>query len=141
MIGITLLISSVYMSFLKKDDSHFIRFYNLLNEEQKNIYESIILERVLIYITGMVLGIMFALFYYINNKNDKYLICKVLSIIYVVKLGFYKLFPKSPLMLYSLTTKQQTDAWADIYSEMKNRWITSLVVGFFGYLFLSFGIK
>jgi hypothetical protein len=141
MIGITLLISSVYMSFLKKDDSHFIRFYNLLNEEQKNIYESIILERVLIYITGMVLGIMFALFYYSNNKNDKYLICKVLSIIYVVKLGFYKLFPKSPLMLYSLTTKQQTDAWADIYSEMKNRWITSLVVGFFGYLFLSFGIK
>ena len=141
MIGITLLISSVYMSFLKKDDSHFIRFYNLLNEEQKKIYESIILERVLIYITGMILGIMFALFYYSNNKNDKYLICKVLSIIYVVKLGFYKLFPKSPLMLYSLTTKQQTDAWADIYSEMKNRWITSLVVGFFGYLFLSFGIK
>ena len=141
MIGITLLLSSVYMSFLKKDDSHFIRFYNLLNEEQKKIYESIILERVLIYITGMILGIMFALFYYSNNKNDKYLICKVLSIIYVVKLGFYKLFPKSPLMLYSLTTKEQTDAWADIYSEMKNRWITSLVVGFFGYLFLSFGIK
>ena len=67
------------------------------------------------------------------SKNDKYLICKVLSIIYVVKLGFYKLFPKSPLMLYSLTTKQQTDAWADIYSEMKNRWKQSLVVGLIGY--------
>ena len=108
MIGITLLISSIYMSYLKTDDSHFVRFYNLLNEEQKKIYESIILERVLIYITGMTLGIIFALFYYSKNKNDKYLICKVLSIIYVVKLGFYKLFPKSPLMLYSLTTKEQT---------------------------------
>ena len=31
-------------------------------------------------------------------------------------------------MLYSLTTKEQTDAWADIYSEMKNRWKKSLIV-------------
>ena len=40
-------------------------------------------------------------------------------------------------MLYSLTTKEQTDAWADIYSEMKDRWIKSLIVGFFGYVFLT----
>ena len=43
-------------------------------------------------------------------------------------------------MLYSLTTKQQTDAWADIYSEMKNRWKISLFVGFIGYLFLGFAL-
>ena len=74
------------------------------------------------------------------NKNDKYLICKLLCIVYLIKLSFYYFFPKSPLMLYSLTTKQQTDAWADIYTEMKNRWITSLTVGFFGYVLLSYSL-
>jgi hypothetical protein len=43
-------------------------------------------------------------------------------------------------MLYSLTTKQQTDAWADIYSEMKDRWKKSLLVGFFGYVFIGFAL-
>ena len=75
-----------------------------------------------------------------NNRKEPYLFCKVIAIIYIVKLGFYYLFPKSPLMLYSLTTKQQTDAWADIYSEMKNRWKISLFVGFIGYLFLGFAL-
>ena len=41
-------------------------------------------------------------------------------------------------MLYSLTSKEQTDAWADIYSEMKNRWKKSLMVGFLGYIIISF---
>ena len=40
-------------------------------------------------------------------------------------------------MLYSLKTQEQVEAWADIYTEMKRRWVTSLVVGFVGYLVLS----
>ena len=39
--------------------------------------------------------------------------------------------------MYSLTNKKQTDAWADIYTEMKGRWIKSLIVGFIGYLVLG----
>ena len=40
-------------------------------------------------------------------------------------------------MLYSLTKKEQIDAWADIYTEMKNLWKKSLVIGFIGYMVLS----
>ena len=87
---------------------------------------------------GMVLGLSFALFYLYNNKNDNYKVCKFLAIVYLIKLGFYYLYPKSPLMLYSLTEKEQVDAWADIYTDMKVRWIQSLVVGFFGYLLFAF---
>ena len=58
----------------------------------------------------------------------------------VIKLSFYYLFPKSPLMLYSLTTKEQTDAWADIYTEMKHRWILSLSFGLFSYIFLTLAL-
>tara|TARA_B100000686_G_scaffold320945_1_gene373152 strand:+ start:702 stop:1094 length:393 start_codon:yes stop_codon:yes gene_type:complete len=124
------------MGLENRDTDHFKRFYNLLDAGQKNKYESIIKERFTIYLTGILIGCILAYYYYMKNKKSKHLFCKVLVIFYFVKLGFYYLFPKSPLMIYSLYSKDQTDAWADIYSEMKNRWIHSLIVGFFAYVFL-----
>ena len=139
-IAIILLISSVYLAIMRQDKKIFIDFHKLLNPEQRDKYEKIVRERFMIYTVGMCLGIALGIFYYMNNKKDNYLFCKVITIIYLIKLGFYYFFPKSPLMLYSLTTKEQTDAWADIYSEMKNRWIKSLLVGFSGYIFLTMSI-
>ena len=137
-VGITLLISSVYMSYMKRDNDKFKKLNNLLDDKQKEIYKNIVHERLKIYIMGMILGLSFALFYVYNNKNDNYKVCKFLTIVYLIKLGFYYLYPKSPLMLYSLKGKNQVDAWADIYTDMKLRWIKSLVVGFFGYLLFAF---
>ena len=138
LIGLTLLFSSIYMGIENRNTDHFKRFYNLLDAGQKNKYEDIVKERLIIYIGGMVLGTTLSYVYYRNNKNTKYLFCKLLVISYLVKLGFYYLFPKSPLMIYSLYSKDQTDAWADIYSEMKNRSIKSLMIGFFAYVFLTY---
>lgn len=139
-VAFVLLISSVYMAIMRKDNQIFVNFYNLLDNQQKVKYEYIIKERMIIYVLGMLIGISLGLFYFMKNRNDSYLFCKVIAIIYLVKLGFYYIFPKSPLMLYSLTNKQQTDAWADIYSEMKDRWKKSLLVGFFGYVFIGFAL-
>tara|TARA_B100001094_G_C17750779_1_gene585673 strand:- start:93 stop:539 length:447 start_codon:yes stop_codon:yes gene_type:complete len=140
LIGMTLLFSSIYMSLENRKTDHFKKFYNLLDAGQKNKYESIVKERMMIYLGGILLGTALGYFYYTKNKGNKYLFCKVLVISYLTKLGFYYFFPKSPLMLYSLYSKDQTDAWADIYSEMKNRWIKSLVVGFFAYISLTAGL-
>ena len=140
LIGMTLLFSSIYMSLENRKADHFKKFYNLLDAGQKNKYESIVKERMMIYLGGILLGTALGYFYYTKNKGNKYLFCKVLVISYLTKLGFYYFFPKSPLMLYSLYSKDQTDAWADIYSEMKNRWIKSLVVGFFAYISLTAGL-
>ena len=140
LIGITLMFSGFYMSFLNRDTDHFRKFYNLLDSTQKDIYEDIVKERLLIYIAGTLLGTGLSYYYYRTHKNDKFLFCKLIVIVNVIKLGFYYVFPKSPLMLYSLTSKDQTDAWADIYSEMKNRWILSLVFGLFAYIFLSLAL-
>lgn len=137
LIGFTLLFSSIYMSYLKQDKDIFINFNNLLNEKQKLIYQKIIKERISIYISGSILGLISGLYYLNQYKNDSYKICKFLMIVYFIQLGFYKLYPKSPLFLYSLTTKEQTDAWADIYTEMKNRWFQSIIIGFIGYIFLG----
>ena len=137
LIGFTLFFASIYMSYLKKDNDIFINFNKLLNEKQKSIYQKIIRERMSIYISGSVLGLVTGIIYFVQSKNDNYKICKFLTIIYVIKLGFYKIYPKSPLLLYSLTTKSQTDAWADIYTEMKNRWIQSILTGFIGYILIG----
>jgi hypothetical protein len=139
-IGLVLLFSGFYMSFLNKDTEHFQRFNNLLDAGQKEKYESIVRERFLIYIGGSILGLGLSYYYYLMNQKDEYLFCKLLVITHVVKLGFYYFFPKSPLMLYSLRTKEQTDAWADIYQEMKHRWIMSLAFGLFAYIFLTLAL-
>ena len=125
---------------MNKDTEHFRRFYNLLDAGQKEKYENIVRERLLIYIGGSLLGLGLSYYYYISNKNDPYLFCKLLIIVNVVKLGFYYLFPKSPLMLYSLKSEEQVSAWADIYTEMKHRWIMSLAFGLFAYIFLTLAL-
>ncbi len=137
LIGFTLLFSSVYLMIQKRDKTHFIHFYQLLNEKQKSIYEKIVRERLMIYFSGMILGLIMGIYFYVNNPKTEYRLCKFLTIIYLIKLGFYYFYPKSPLMLYSLTTKEQTYAWADIYTDMKQRWIQSLIVGFIGYLLIG----
>ena len=91
----------------------------------------------MIYFVGMLLGIGFGILFYIKYPKSYHLFCKLVCIMILTKLVFYKIYPKHPLMLYSLDRQDQVKAWADIYTEMKTRWIKSLLVGFAGYLFLA----
>ena len=136
-IGITLLIASLSSVLVRRDTEEFKRFYNLLDDSQKNIYENIIYERLSIYFVGMILGLGLGIYYYIHSKKDKFRLCKFLMILYFIKFGFYYFYPKQPLMLYSLTTKEQINSWATIYTEMKTRFKYSLLIGFIGYLLIS----
>jgi uncharacterized membrane protein YfcA len=137
LIGITMLIGSLSMTIMKKNTDIFNNFYKLLDEKQKVIYEEIVRERLMIYFIGMVIGLGLGIYYYIGSK-DKYKLCKFLAIIYLVKLGFYYFYPKKPLMLYSLTDQDQVEAWANIYEEMKSKYKKSLLIGFVGYLLISY---
>ena len=101
------------------------------------IYNGIIKERIMIYTIGMATGLFVGGIYYYYNRKEKYALCKFLVIVYMLKLAIYYFYPKKPLMLYSLTNKKQTDAWANIYTEMKSRWIKSLIVGFIGYIIIG----
>ena len=137
LIGITMLIGSLSMTIMKKNTDIFNNFYKLLDEKQKVIYEEIVRERLMIYFTGMVVGLGLGIYYYVGSK-DKYKLCKFLAIIYLVKLGFYYFYPKKPLMLYSLTDQDQVEAWVNIYEEMKSKYKKSLLIGFVGYLLISY---
>jgi hypothetical protein len=140
-VGITFLLSSIYLSILKQDNDIFFKFNRLLNDKQQVIYQNIVRERLKIYTIAMFTGLGSGLLYWYRNQNQPYIWCTFLAIAYIVKLGVYYFYPKSPLMLYSLTTKEQTDAWADIYTEMKTRYRISLLIGFIGYLIISSGLK
>ena len=70
-IGITLLIGSLSMTLQKRNTDIFNKFYDLLDERQKGIYEGIVKERFKIYFTGMILGLTLGIFYYVRSK-DKY---------------------------------------------------------------------
>ena len=140
-IGITMLFSSIYITILKQDKSIFTNFVNLLDDEQVVKYHKIVKERLTAYVVGMVIGVVLALYYYSQNPKEKYILCTFLAIIYLTKLAVYYFYPKSPLFLYSLKNTQQTDAWAKIYEEMKNRYKISLIIGFIGYLLLFHGLN
>ena len=135
-IGVTLLLSSIAMMVFKQDKEVFFRFSNLLDDEQKKVYRKIIVERVKAYVSGIIAGVVAGLINYYRNPKQSYALCTFIAIVYLVKLGVYYFYPKSPLMLYSLKTKEQTDAWASIYEEMKRRYKISLVIGFVGYIIL-----
>ena len=130
------------MSFIDTKQDHFYEFNYMLNEEQQNQYKKIILERTRIYIIGTMIGLLAGLYYIIQQKNKNNIsMCKYLAIVLGIQLIFYKIHPKSKLMLHYLTTKEQVKKWAEIYTYMKTKWITSLVFGFFGYLAIGCSLK
>ena len=95
----------------------------------------------MIYTIALLSGLGAGILYWYRNPKQPYIICTFLAVSYIVKLGVYYFYPKSPLMLYSLTTKDQMDAWADIYTEMKYRYRISLLMGFVGYVIISTGLR
>ena len=136
-IGIILLFTSIIMNFIGNKKDIFLKFQNTLDKQQNNIYQKIVYERLMIYTKGMILGLILGIFYLYKYPKDKYKICKFFAIVFVTKLGFYYIYPKSTLMLYHLKTKEQVDRWADIYLYMKKRWIISLIISSISYFLIA----
>ena len=134
-IAFVLLLSSILMHFFidKKDD-----FMLTLNESQKTKYKDIIQERFKIYIFGMILGLVLGFLYVYIYNEDRFKVCKFVSIVLVTKLTFYYFYPKSDFMLYHLTETEQVSAWTDVYRNYKNAWRNSLIIATISYILLSF---
>lgn len=134
-IAFVLLLSSILMHFFidKKDD-----FLLTLNADQKKKYKDIIQERFKIYIFGMILGLVLGFLYVYIYNEDRFKVCKFVSIVLVTKLTFYYFYPKSDFMLYHLTETEQVSAWTDVYRNYKNAWRNSLIIATISYILLSF---
>ena len=67
-----------------------------------------------------------------------------LCVFIVIALGtnylFYGLHPKSTYMLLHLNSREQNEAWLNIYKEMKLRCKLGLLLGVIGYVLLGNGL-
>ena len=103
-----------------KKNNKILQFRSLLSDKQQKIHNTIIKERLNIYIQGFVLGLILALIYLKTMKNYKQPIyCIFIAIVLGVTYIHYTIMPKSTYMLEHIDTPEQARAWLEIYREMK----------------------
>ena len=140
LIGSGFLGSSILTMLAGKNSGNFAKFNNILNPEQRETYKKITQERMNIYIQGLVIGSVLAVLMSQMVKLDKN---KKVCLFVVIALGFnyayYTLYPKSTYMLQHLTSKEQNQAWLNIYKEMKTRCMVGFLLGLVGYIVLGIG--
>jgi hypothetical protein len=110
------------------------KFRNLLNEKQNKIFDNIKKERLEIYQTSILIGLLVA--YYYTSKNNSFgsiRYCTFASILSIVSYSFYVLSPKSDYILNHITTEKQAKAWQDMYIEMKKNVHYGFLFGIIGY--------
>ena len=140
LVGAALLGSMVVTMLASKKSKNFKEFMSLLNDDQQQIYKSIIRERMEIYIQGMVIGIILAIIITFNGKLSR---GTNICLFVVIALGFnwcyYLLYPKSTYILNHLSSQNQVKSWLKIYKEMKLRCHVGLLLGVLGYIILGVG--
>ena len=142
LLGSALVGSSILTMITCKTSGVFKHFTNMLDDNQKQIYKSVINERLSIYIQTLVLGIIVATIVVFNivELNQTPRICIFVLIALGINYLGYSLYPKSTFILEHLTSPEQNKAWLGIYKEMKLRCIMGLVLGALGYIVLAKGV-
>jgi len=140
LVGAALVGSMVMNMLASKRSKNFKNFMALLDDNQQQVYKSVIKERMNIYIQGMVIGVILAILCTFNNKLSR---PNNICLFIVIALGFnwlyYSVYPKSTYMLTHLTSQEQNSAWLKIYKEMKLRCKIGLLLGVIGYILLGVG--
>jgi hypothetical protein len=142
LLGAALLGSSILTMMTSKQAGVFKRFNNLLDDNQRQVYKSIVQERAMIYVQSLILGLVLAIIVVFNLKQmgQTPRVCLFILIALGTNYLMYSLYPKSTYMLEHLRSTEQNKAWLGIYKEMKLRCKIGLILGALGYLVLSRGI-
>jgi len=141
LIGSAFVGSMILTMLASKKSKRFTDFMLLLDEEQKQIYRSVIDERMSIYIQGMVLGIAVAIILVFNSKvSNSVKICMFITIALGINYFYYILSPKSTYMLEHVSSVEQNVAWLGIYKEMKLRCHIGAIMGIIGYILIGRGM-
>lgn len=142
LLGAALLGSSILAMLTSKDAGVFKKFTNLLDDDQLQIYKSIIRERATIYVQSLLLGLVLAILVVFNLKKlgNTPKVCLFILIALGTNYLMYALYPKSTYMLEHLKSTEQNKAWLAIYKEMKMRCWLGLILGILGYLLLAKGV-
>ena len=117
-------------------------FKDTLNPELLEKYKSITEMRFKIWLEGLVLGIICAVFYlfYFGSKMDRFSRAGIVTtIILFVNYIYYMLYPKNEYMVTQLKNMKQVKEWNDVYKTMQFKYHFGLLLGVFAYFFICLG--
>ena len=143
LIAVVLLSGTISTMITSKTSPNFRKFNETLTLEQKKLYHKITMERLRIYIEGMILGLitgLFALSLLPKKVEEVSKVCLFVIVCLLINMVYYRVYPKSTYMVKHLKTPEQKEAWLAIYKEMKYRHLLGMILGFSGYVVLGMAL-
>ena len=147
-ISILFLVAMIYFYTMTEKNGVIQKYKASLSPDLKNRFEKITQERKTISLQGYVLGLLISLgilFYYTQTRptkvNSLFLVCTVISTMFVTNYFYYTLMPKSDWMLNHVHNRAEVDAWLKMYKQMQYNYHLGFVfgiaaVGLFSYAFV-----
>ena len=127
--GFGLLGASVYTSLVPSEEINKLRI--MVSDDAAQAYDKISKERAILYGQGLLIGVVLAflvnIYYRSSSKNLFYKSLLFMFVTLATAATYYNLMPKSDWMLNYLKTKEENDAWLQIYKTMKYRYITGFL--------------
>lgn len=134
-----LIFASIYTMIVGKYNQKTIKFIGTLDSiEQLEMYTRIQAERIVIYLQGQILGMLFAIFYlYYFRDSTNYSYCYFSLITFIITIIYYLLKQKKHKMNDYLKTKEQKEMWEESKQSMKTTYIFGFILGLIGYIILG----
>jgi uncharacterized membrane protein len=116
------------------------KFRSVINQLQFEKYMEIKRTRLNIFLIASSIGLITAILtaYLLPKRMSSNMsACLLAAIYFVVQYLIYNLYPKGPLMVTYLDTKEQREVWSDIYYHMKTLYISGGLLGVLAFFFFS----
>ena len=143
LIAVVLLSGTIATMITSKTSPNFRKFNETLTKEQKKLYKNITMERLRIYIEGMILGLitgLFGLSLLPKKVDNSSKVCLFVIVCLLINMIYYRMYPKSNYMVKHLNTPEQKEAWLAIYKEMKYRHLFGMILGLGAYIVLGMAL-
>ena len=143
LIAFVLLSGTIATMITSKTSPNFRKFNETLTLEQQKLYKNITMERLRIYIEGMILGLitgLFGLSLLPKKVDNASKVCLFVIVCLLINMVYYRMYPKSNYMVKHLNTQEQKEAWLAIYKEMKYRHLFGMILGFGAYIVLGMAL-
>ena len=143
LIAFVLLSGTIATMITSKTSPNFRKFNETLTIEQQKLYKNITMERLRIYIEGMILGLitgLFGLSLLPKKVDNSSKVCLFVIVCLLINMIYYRMYPKSNYMVKHLNTPEQKEAWLAIYKEMKYRHLFGMILGLGAYIVLGMAL-
>ena len=141
-LSIIFFVSMIYMQ-LKTPINDKLEFYNSLNKNQKNKYNSIKKFRLKLYFQGYFYGFLLSIGLILFNIKNKHILkpttmfCTITAVMFLFQYFYYILSPKPDYMVLHLKTQEQKEGWLKVYRKMQIQYHIGLVIGIIAVSFFS----